>query len=170
MVAGLAFHYEPDTVIPSELGLWDSICNAFEMYPFTIDETGHYLTRKCSYKSIKDAFEDNRDKIWIYLAPERSIPGSPDYVRKHNNYIPLKYEYLHELVHPRDNVIYVIGPDNGGLYLPEIEIRPIDKVVTIRHARPMNELYAIIAGHIVAYDRWFKNGSKKVIDIGSKKS
>lgn len=148
---GLLFHYEDEPNIPN-MGYWEATPLSFEMVPLCVDlsEDQRWAHRDGSFATIQEAQEQHADHLWVYLEVERLIPAG------------IPYKYLHDFVHPVDNVIYVIGPNSApeGYKLDELGIRSQDKVVTIRNPRrsPNFAMESGLVAASVVYDRWFKVG------------
>jgi hypothetical protein len=98
------------------------------------------LTYK-TFPTLLDAINEHPEATLIYLEAERNIPNWIDYT------------YLKDFVHPAEDVIYVFGPDSGGLPLEKLE--KDSKIVTIKTFHDF-AIWQIVAIGITLYDRMVK--------------
>ncbi len=88
----------------------------------------------------------------------RAYPDATKLYFEHTNAIldEISYTTLEELVHPKDNVLYIFGGDEHGLDLANIDLTGDNKVVSI--LVPKQILWTIVAMTIALYDRLKKVG------------
>lgn len=119
---------------------------------FNFEDAGMHFER---YTSLEQAQTAHPKVTWVYLSPERSIPGAPGYKGRSSD-PHIKYEYLHDFKHPKDNVIYVVGSDMSSLPIGNMVYSSRKKLVAIKTASANFILYAFPAAAIVSYDRFSK--------------
>ena len=92
-----------------------------------------------TYNSIGEVISAYPDMAKLYFEHIRTIP------------LDVKYVSLSDLIHPKDNVLYVFGGDDQGLNFAEIPLGENDQAVTI--LVPDAILWVIVAMTIVFTDR-----------------
>lgn len=95
-----------------------------------------------TYSSFQEVVDDNPKATYVYLAAERNIPKDIDFT------------YLKNFVHPKEDVIYVVGKDSGTM-LEEVPLLKGNHVVSIA-ADDNLALWALIVIGITLYDRKVK--------------
>ena len=104
------------------------------VYRFPVDITCEV------YKTLKEALEKYSDYTKLYFEQARAISG--------------EYTSLDNLVHPKDNVLYIFGGDERGLQLADVVLSGNDKIVSVDFTSFV--LWSITAITIVLYDRYWK--------------
>lgn len=95
-----------------------------------------------AYKSLADVLADYPDATKLYFEHINAIPAGTEYIS------------LDELVHPKENVLYIFGGDVNGLNFAEIQLKENDKIVSIVFTKYI--LWSITSATIVMYDRYMK--------------
>jgi len=95
-----------------------------------------------TYKTLKEALHAYPDVTKIYFEHENAIPAGTE------------YSPLNDLIHPKDNVLYIFGGDEQGLNLVEIPLEKDDKIVSIQFTKYI--LWSIVSMTTVLYDRYLK--------------
>src|SRR3989344_643973 len=137
--ADIADHLWRNTFQTFGFDSWIMIDNTEE--GFNCQDAGMNFER---YTNLEEAKNAHPSATWVYLAPERSIPGAPGYKGRESD-PHIKYEYLHDFEHPNDNVIYIVGSDISSLAVEDIPISPQNKLVAIKTAASNFILYAFAA-------------------------
>ena len=139
MAINILFYYEDDTGVETNISFIDQMVAMFWYEWFFIDRTGTKRgTRK--FSSLDQAIADPRFAgcTWIYLDVNAT-------------------KYLEDLVHPKDNVVYVIGSDTVGYDEKTIKQRN-GKSYKLKTKDLNREYYAAAVIPYVMAQRWHKTG------------
>ncbi|PIU28728.1 hypothetical protein COT08_00580 [Candidatus Woesebacteria bacterium CG07_land_8_20_14_0_80_44_9] len=98
-------------------------------------------------------------KCEVYKTLDEALQNYPDYTKlyfEHTNAISAGIEHisLDELIHPKDNILYIFGGDEKGLNFSDIKLGKNDKIISILISRYI--LWTIVAMTIALYDRYIK--------------
>jgi hypothetical protein len=149
MSVDLLIHYEEDTIMFTSRAFWGEIQACFDFDRlFYVDIENKLNKGKNIFSNINEVIKNNPDYEYVFMLPGNNVPRD------------LKREFLIDFIHPKDNVIYVIGSNSFGLpIMPKIIKK--SKIVSILlpcgSSRPMWDSEVAIC---VGYDRWIK-GFKK---------
>lgn len=106
----------------------------------------HHKIKFETFSSLEEALNRHRDKRIVLLEAERNIP------------VGTKYSYLKEFQHPKENVLYVIGPDTGCLDIQKLEKEKLFTDLVAIETEENFTLWSFIVAGIVLYDRRLKLG------------
>lgn len=125
------------------LSLYSNICSSYDMELMIYMHGGAWseghLGHAYMCMEIEDAQRQYPDHEWVIMLPKREAGPVIETVM------------LADFEHPKNNVVYVIGPNYDAL---DMDRYHADHVVTIPTKLPHGNLHSHTAAAIVAYDRW----------------